>query len=97
MKNLQEKELNEYENDKVYRKRPAERRCGMKRIIIYILGIAFVLYCHYWTYKNAYIAGYKQAIEDEIEYIESQTDSIKREIELIDRALTIIENKEWEK
>lgn len=69
----------------------------MKRIIIYILGIAFVLLCHYWTYKKAYIAGYKQAIKDEIEYLDSQTDSIQREIELIDRALTIIENKEWEK
>jgi uncharacterized protein YxeA len=64
-----------------------KRRCRMKRIIIYILGIAFVLLCHYWTYKNAYIAGYKQAIKDEIEYIESQTDSIKREIRLLDRAI----------
>ena len=30
---------------------------------------------------------YKQAIKDEIEYIESQTDSIKAEIRLLDRAI----------
>lgn len=63
----------------------------MKRTIINILVffvmIAFVLLCHYWTYKKAYIAGYKQAIKDEIEYIESQTDSIKGEIILLDRAI----------
>ena len=63
----------------------------MKRTIINILVffvmIAFVLLYHYWTYKKAYIAGYKQAIKDEIEYIESQTDSIKGEIRLLDRAI----------
>lgn len=59
----------------------------MKRIIIYILVIAFVLLCHYWDFKKAYIAGYKQAIKDEIEYIQSQTDSIKGEIRLLDRAI----------
>ena len=65
----------------------------MKRTIINILVffvmIAFVLLCHYWTYKKAYIEGYKQAIKDEIEYIESQTDSIKGEIRLLDRAIEI--------
>jgi hypothetical protein len=60
----------------------------MKRIIIiYILEIAFLLLCHYLGCKKAYIAGYKQAIKDEIEYIESQTDSIKGEIRLLDRAI----------
>ena len=66
----------------------------MKRTIINILVffvmIAFV--CHYWTYKKAYIAGYKQAIKDEIEYIESQTDSIKGEIRLLDRAIEKYKN-----
>lgn len=52
----------------------------MRRTIIYILEIAFVLLCHYWACKKVYIAGYKQAIKDEIEYIESQTDSIKGEM-----------------
>ena len=59
----------------------------MKRIIIYILEIAFLLLCHYWGCKKAYIAGYKQAIKDEIEYIQSQTDSIKGETRLLDRAI----------
>lgn len=63
----------------------------MKRTIIntlvFFASIAFVLLCYYWTYKKAYIAGYKQAIKDEIEYIESQTDSIKGEIRLLDRAI----------
>ena len=59
----------------------------MKRIIINILVIAFVSLCHYWTYRTAYIEGYKQAIKDEIEYIESQTDSINGEIRLLDRAI----------
>ena len=44
----------------------------MKRIIINILAVVFVSCCHYWTYRAAYIEGYKQAIKDEIEYIESQ-------------------------
>ena len=43
----------------------------MKRTIINILVffvmIAFVLLCHYWTYRTAHIEGYKQAIKDEIE------------------------------
>ena len=69
----------------------------MKRIMIYILGIAFVLFCHYWTYKNAYIAGYKQAIKDEIEYIESLTDSIKGEIILLDRAIEKYNNYDLDK
>ena len=68
----------------------------MKRTIINILVffvmIAFVLLCHYWTYKKAYIAGYKQAIKDEIEYIESLTDSIKCEIRLLDRAIEKYKN-----
>lgn len=55
-------------------------------ILVFFIMIAFVLLCHYWTYKKAYIAGYKQAIKDEIEYIQSQTDSIKGEIRLLDRA-----------
>ena len=63
----------------------------MKRTIINILVffvmIAFVLCCHYWTFRKAYIKGYKQAIKDEIEYIQSQTDSIKGEIRLLDRAI----------
>lgn len=59
----------------------------MKRIIIDILAVVFVLCCHYWTCRAAYIEGYKQAIKDEIEYIESQTDSIKGEIRLLDRAI----------
>lgn len=59
----------------------------MKRIIIDSLVIAFVFLCLYWTYKKTYIAGYKQAIRDEIEYIESLTDSIKGEIRLLDRAI----------
>ena len=68
----------------------------MKRIIIdilvYFVMIAFVLLCHYWTYRTAYIEGYKQAIKDEIEYIQSQTDSIKGEIRLLDRAIEKIQN-----
>lgn len=62
----------------------------MKRTIINILvffaSIAFVLLCDYWTYKKAYIAGYKQAIKDEIEFIQSQTDSKGKKI-LLDRAI----------
>lgn len=68
----------------------------MKRTIINILvffvSIAFVLLCHYWVYKKAYIAGYKQALKDEIEYIESQTDSIKVKIILLDRAIKKYKN-----
>lgn len=56
-------------------------------IIVFFAAIAFVVLVHYWTYKKAYIEGYKQAIKDEIEYIESQTDSIKGEIRLLDRAI----------
>ena len=56
-------------------------------ILVFFVMISFVLLCHYWTYKKAYIAGYKQAIKDEIEYIQSQTDSIKGEIRLLDRAI----------
>lgn len=52
----------------------------MKRTIIYILEIAFLLLCHYWGCKKAYVKGYKQAIKDEIEYLQSQTDSIKCEM-----------------
>ena len=59
----------------------------MRQIIIYIIVIAFVLLCHYCTYKKAYIAGYKQAIKDEMEYIQSQTDSIKGKIRLLDIAI----------
>lgn len=59
----------------------------MINILVFFVMIAFVLLCHYWTYKKAYIEGYKQAIKDEIEYIESQTDSIKGEIRLLDRAI----------
>lgn len=68
-----------------------------KHVVIYAVLFVFILLCHYLTYRAAYVEGYKQAIKDEIEYLDSQTYSIKREIELIDRALTIIENKEWEK
>ena len=68
-----------------------DNRKGMKRIIIDGLVIAFVFLCFYWTYKKTYIAGYKQAIKDEIEYIESQTDSIKGEIRLLDRAIEKIQ------
>lgn len=64
----------------------------MINILVFFVMIAFVLLCHYWTYKKAYIAGYKQAIKDEIEYIESQTDSIKREIILLDRAIEKYKN-----
>ena len=56
-------------------------------ILVFFVMIAFVLFCHYWTFRKAYIAGYKQAIKDEIEYFESQTDSIKGEIRLLDRAI----------
>ena len=69
----------------------AVKECGMKRtvinIIVFFAAIAFVVLVDYWTYKKAYIAGYKQAIKDEIEYIESQTDSIKGKIILLDRAI----------
>ena len=59
----------------------------MKHTMIDILAIAFFLCCHYWGCRRAYIEGYKQAIRDEIEYIQSQTDSIKCEIRLLDRAI----------
>ena len=56
-------------------------------IIVFFTAIVFVVLVDYWTYKKAYIAGYKQAIKDEIEYIQSQTDSIKGEIRLLYRAI----------
>lgn len=63
----------------------------MKRTIInifvFFVMVAFVVIVHYWTYVIAYAEGYQQAIKDEIEYIESQTDSIKGEIRLLDRAI----------
>ena len=59
----------------------------MINILVFFVIIAFVLLCHYWTYRTAYAEGYQQAIKDEIEYIESQTDSIKGEIRLLDRAI----------
>ena len=63
----------------------------MKRTIInifvFFVMVAFVVIVHYWTYVIAYAEGYQQAIKDEIEYIESQTDSIKCEIRLLDRAI----------
>lgn len=64
---------------------------GMKRtiidILVFFVSIAFVVLVDYWTYKKAYITGYKQAIKDEIEYIESQTDSVKGKKILLDRAI----------
>ena len=55
--------------------------------VVFISAIAFVVFCHIRTYRVAYVEGYKQAIKDEIEYIQSQTDSIKGEIILLDRAI----------
>ena len=46
-------------------------------VLVFFVIIAFVLLCHYWTYRTAYIEGYKQAIKYEIEYMKSQIDSIK--------------------
>lgn len=56
-------------------------------ILVLFVMIAFVVLVHYNTYIIAYAEGYQQAIKDEIEYIESQTDSIKGEIRLLDRAI----------
>ena len=56
-------------------------------ILVFFVMIAFVVIVHYQTYIKAYAEGYQQAIKDEIEYIQSQTDSIKREIRLLDRAI----------
>ena len=64
--------------------------------VVFISAFAFVVFCHIRTYRVAYADGYKQAIKDEIEYFQQQTDSIKCVTEQINRALTIIENKEWE-
>ena len=64
--------------------------------VVFISAVAFVVFCHIRTYRVAYVEGYKQAIKDEIEYFQQQTDSIKCVTEQIDRALKVIENKEWE-
>ena len=55
--------------------------------IVLFTVIVFTSLCQCWFYKKVYIAGYKQAIKDEIEYIESLTDSIKGEIIILDRAI----------
>lgn len=55
--------------------------------VVFVAAIAFVVFCHIRTYRVAYVEGYKQAIKDEIEYFQQQTDSIKCEIRLLDRAI----------
>ncbi|MBR5592862.1 MAG: hypothetical protein IKW46_02195 [Bacteroidaceae bacterium] len=69
------------------------KRAALNFIVI-IVVVAFTLLCHYLTYRRAYIQGYKQAIEDEVEYLKSQTELTRSDIKLIERALTILENVE---
>ena len=64
--------------------------------VVFISAVAFVVFCHIRTYRVAYVEGYKQAIKDEIEYFQQQADSIKCVTEQIERAMKVIENKEWE-
>ena len=56
-------------------------------IIIFFVMVVFIVIVHHRTYVIAYAQGYQQAIKDEIDYIQSQTDSIKGEIKILDRAI----------